>query len=620
MLTSRGLVFLLIVLVLAALGLAAGSAPLAVTGLALLLWFTAAWILFAVRVDGVAGRLELVRRLHEEGAGPDAKSTDRGTLWAGQTLDVDLEIRVVAGWGFPLAFALDRPPPLASRPEGDTHAAGKLTRAHSLRIAYRLHCPRAGRLRFEGVRLLLADLQGFFARQAFVPAPREMLVLPPLVEGRDRRAFRKRHNLLPLVGSHLHRRTGSGTDLLDVRDYQPGDPPKLVAWKLSARRDRLMTREYESEVPVRCTVFIDVGDSVRRGELGANPLARFVELAAVVIRSADDSRDLTGLVLVDGPRLLHQLRPARGRRHLMRATRALAEAADLAPREQSLSLETLLPLAYGLAQDISPDLVAEERNAFPWWLPLWSPQPVWAIPRPKGAARSVPGRVLGWLWRRFQELPMALQTVRRSRFSPTYHRMTRYRKKTAAVLALRHDLGPGGIALLMEDDDLCRRHLLRFLAEHQVPIPPALFEGPEDSSGADRMTALARSLTQAVGRARENEVFVLMADILGHRDHLDPLLAAVRLAKSKHHIVLPICAWPEGIPLPGREPSPSPETADPRLLLRFAAALKMQQAFAVVRRKFAGMGVACLVSAQSDGASVVLQRLQSLRRLQGGSR
>ena len=42
----------------------------------------------------------------------------------------------------------------------------------------------------------------------------------------------------------------------------------MIAWKASARRDRLMTKELESEVPVRCTLFVDASSSVRVGPVG----------------------------------------------------------------------------------------------------------------------------------------------------------------------------------------------------------------------------------------------------------------------------------------------------------------------------------------------------------------
>ena len=128
----------------------------------------------------------------------------------------------------------------------------------------------------------MADLQGFFYREAFVQATRIYRVLPALADAKGRFPTAKRHNLLPLIGAHRHRRPGSGSELLDLRDYLPGDPPRMIAWKASARRDRLMTKEFESEVPIRCTLFLDTSSTVRVGLPGRNALARLVEVAAAV--------------------------------------------------------------------------------------------------------------------------------------------------------------------------------------------------------------------------------------------------------------------------------------------------------------------------------------------------
>src|SRR5207237_1946828 len=119
--------------------------------------------------------------------------------------------------------------------------------------------------------------------------------LPPLADAEGHRPTVKRYNLLPSPGQHRHLRPGSGSELLDLRDYLVGDPPKTIAWKISARRDRLITKEFESEVPVRCTLFVDASNSVRvpslpgEGEGGGAPrpsraLDRLVELAAGVVQ------------------------------------------------------------------------------------------------------------------------------------------------------------------------------------------------------------------------------------------------------------------------------------------------------------------------------------------------
>src|SRR6185436_17567374 len=128
-----------------------------------------------------------------------------------------------------------------------------------------------------------SDVQGFFTQTAFVRQVETFRVLPALAEEPGTLPLKKNHNLLPLLGTHRHLRPGSGSELLDLRDYLPGDPPKMIAWKASARRDRLMTKEFESEVPVRCTLFVDVSSSVRVGPPGANALARVIAIASAVV-------------------------------------------------------------------------------------------------------------------------------------------------------------------------------------------------------------------------------------------------------------------------------------------------------------------------------------------------
>src|SRR5205807_3871464 len=113
----------------------------------------------------------------------------------------------------------------------------------------------------------------------FVRAPLVFRILPGTLVGKVGGATKKRTNELPPPGIHRLRQPGSGSELLDLRDYIPGDPPRTIAWKVSARRDKLITKEFESEVPVRCTLFLDTSNSVRLGPPGKVPLARLVEIA-----------------------------------------------------------------------------------------------------------------------------------------------------------------------------------------------------------------------------------------------------------------------------------------------------------------------------------------------------
>lgn len=52
---------------------------------------------------------------------------------------------------------------------------------------------------------------------------------------------------LPLAGSEIAARTvrKSGDELVALREYRPDDPRRNIAWKASARHDRLLVKEFE---------------------------------------------------------------------------------------------------------------------------------------------------------------------------------------------------------------------------------------------------------------------------------------------------------------------------------------------------------------------------------------
>jgi hypothetical protein len=447
--------------------------------------------------------------------------------------------------------------------------------------------------------------------------------LPPLSDARGHIPSVKRHNLIPLMGNHPHRRPGSGSELLELRDYLPGDPPKRIAWKASARRDQLMTKEFESEVPVRCTLFLDASNSVRVGQVGKNALARLVEIAAAVTQANASARDLTGLCLFDESGVQKMVRPKRGSPHLYQITNLLADAADLFPRTDHVPLARLLPLACGVLQDLYPDWLDREVNSWPFWLPFWSPQPWYTIPGPRWKSRS---------WR---EWPIVKVNLMRKAFlsripfsawfSPSGHRLYRWRKQVAAVLSVRYGLGPGGLALLLEDDSACNHYVQRFLIEHQIPCPMPFYDphGQYLFGAEGKIDILAKALTHSVLRGRDNELFVLLVDFLETGPHLEKIVRAVRVALGRHHQVLVVCPWPANVDLPkghqkGMERNK--ENSKPNLqdLLSQASTLRIHQGFAHVQQSFAKVGVRVLCAPEDEAIAMILQRMRQLRSLQRG--
>jgi uncharacterized protein (DUF58 family) len=673
MLTSRGCWCLFSVLVILSLGLLRPSQTLTLLGLTLLLWFAGQWLWFLVRLSGV-------RRLHVRREVWDDRSVVT-TLWAGQTFEVRMRLVAEGRLSLPHIAAADRLPFAVEHIDGSLHVQGIVSAKEPLETTYRIRCGPAGLVRFEGVRIEAADWQGLFYYVHFVHAVVVLPILPLLMPRTSQPASLKRHNLLLPPGIHRFRCPGSGSELLDLRDYLPGDPPRTIAWKVSARRDRLITKEFESEVPVRCTLFVDASNSVRvPAPCGAGPqqirygkaLDRLIDIAAGVLQANASIRDLTGLCLFDEYGASY-IAPARGSTHRTECLRLLAAAAARLPDQPTVPPDHLLPLAYSFAAEVYPELLRPAVNSVPLamiWLEGFS-----------GYARRLHGGLLELLHRRKSALrtlcwwtsfwalvlPVSLllaRTLFRTRaldnslliilfFAPlavlaawggtiflfgvdavvgrSKRRRDRWRKQLAAIVSARYGLAPGGLAVLLEDDDAFSRLLQRFLSEHQVPYTLPLYspEGRYLFAATEKITVLADALVRAVGRGRDNELFVLLADLLELDDALDPLLRAVRVALGRHHQVVLICPWPPGLDLPptrGQGPGAGDAKGPSSLALGLSAlgpqqlwdhvtTQRFHRAYQRLRRTFARLGVAVLCAAEEEPVPLVLRRLERLRSL-----
>ncbi|CAN5374404.1 hypothetical protein BH09SUM1_BH09SUM1_02340 [soil metagenome] len=116
---------------------------------------------------------------------------------------------------------------------------------------------RRGRYILGPVRLQAADGYGFFTRELIMESFTELLVYPLAVELRSTKLLGE--GTLAHVGLEMSRRSGLSEEFAGVRDYRPGDPPRLVHWKSTARHGKLMVKEFQEEITTLVSLFIDMG-------------------------------------------------------------------------------------------------------------------------------------------------------------------------------------------------------------------------------------------------------------------------------------------------------------------------------------------------------------------------
>ncbi|MBA4064205.1 MAG: hypothetical protein C0501_10915 [Isosphaera sp.] len=695
MLTPRGTWFLVvsgIVLAVGALVVPLYSVVPVLLALALLAWFAAEWVAFQTRSCAAVSRLTVTRTVLQGGR-------EVPMVWAGLAFEVRVTVRNPSTFDIPFAVVEDRPAVATDRARGAGRRFVRIPAGGEVELTHTVTAPSLGVLRFEGVQVRVADPNGFFLRRVFLRDPAEYLVLPPLTDDEGRQRATKRFNTLPPPGAHRLRLPGSGSELLDLRDYRPGDPPKTIAWKASARRDRLITKEFENDVPVRTVLFLDTTDGVRLGPPGNTLLTRMAAVAAGVAQSAAANRDLVGLTTFD-ERGAAGASPARTKLHMIGVLRRLAEASALQPGADGVPAEVLTARAYPLARELYPELMDKRANAMPLsrlWLPLLDRRFGWLVPvmvivgvllfylglrslylgvfRPEAfadrgawdtqallgarqwllralnfAASLTPASwpfllKVGWLLLMLAVTffpPATLGLIfwfffgARGWFGERRRELTE-RKQLAALFALLDRAGPDPIERYVADDRAYAARAAAFLQQHLLRCPVPLYDetGRYRYRCPGKAAVLAGALVRAVGRARDNELYVVFADLAELGPDLAPVVRACRAARARHHHLLVIVPWPADVPPPDEADGPpvvaTPDEDDrptrgPRArprrpegglarLVRESLTRQYHEAFRALRRELGRAGATVMRVSDGDPVRVVLDRLDRLRGL-----
>ncbi len=195
---------------------------------------------------------------------------------------------------------------------------------------------RAGRPFLHGVRMVRRPWPGLFEAEAWFPLNQSIQVLPG-IQGRVGlpSGFARTDDLEE--ASRRVSRAGIGSEFREIRDHRPGDAYRAIAWKASARRGRLLVREFDDESRVTLRLLLDTSPSMRAGEVGRTPLDAALSLCARVSESLLSAGDRVGLVTFDR-RTISVLQPGAGKVHRRR-------------------LLTTFPDIFGT---VAPDLVAPD--------------------------------------------------------------------------------------------------------------------------------------------------------------------------------------------------------------------------------------------------------------------
>jgi uncharacterized protein (DUF58 family) len=113
------------------------------------------------------------------------------------------------------------------------------------------------------------------------------------------------------AGTHRSGRRGSSAEFAQHREYVPGDETRRLDWKVFARSDRLVVKEFFEESNLDCHLLVDCSESMRFKSLGWSKLDWARWCAAALAHLVLAQGDSAGLVLFAGSERV-KLPPASG--------------------------------------------------------------------------------------------------------------------------------------------------------------------------------------------------------------------------------------------------------------------------------------------------------------------
>ena len=157
---------------------------------------------------------------------------------------------------------------------------------------------RRGHYIFGPLALRLETRRGLVARIARFEAAAETTVVPSLSNVRRLRLLAIQ-NRLSDAGVRALKQHGEGTAFAGLRDYVPGDDPRLLDWKATARHSRLITREQSIERSQTVIAMVDCGRAMTQLAGRYSRFEHVLSAALVLSDVAAASGDRVGLLAFD---------------------------------------------------------------------------------------------------------------------------------------------------------------------------------------------------------------------------------------------------------------------------------------------------------------------------------
>ena len=255
------------------------------------------WMILRLRLTALE-KLEITREF-------DQRTYDN------KPISISLKMKNTSIYGLYTVEIDDRYPTTSKLISGKNRGVINIPPRAMANIKYTLSVEAVGKHRFEGLYMRIRDLLGIFTVKALYTDIKYNEIycsanIPPV----DIREL-ARHGLKILSGPWTAKKIGFSQEFKEIREYRPGDEVKRIDWKASARSNKLMIRDYETESQTDIVIILDLSKNMFLGELGIRKYDYSTRTIAFIINYAIRCRDRVGALILESDKYhIISLRPA----------------------------------------------------------------------------------------------------------------------------------------------------------------------------------------------------------------------------------------------------------------------------------------------------------------------
>lgn len=215
----------------------------------------------------------------------------------------DLKLSGVIRDEFPATFLADQP-----------ETPVRIDPGHKFTYDYFLMPPERGEEFFRATFLRLDCPFGLVQKQIRLNTEQEVKVYPNILALREFQLLNQQGRLRE-VGVRKSRMKGMGSEFESLREYSEGDDFRKIDWKATARRGKVIVREYEVERNQAVILCVDCGRHMMAEIDGVRKLDLVLDSVLMLIQSALAAGDNVGL-LAYGADIISYIPPKKGHRQL----------------------------------------------------------------------------------------------------------------------------------------------------------------------------------------------------------------------------------------------------------------------------------------------------------------